>query len=215
MHATPYTEFNCSPHLFQNPLFALVVSASTHHEVQVPRAGAVVCTLLSLDRTESGIDIALVAESALEEPPDAFDVPVEVPKPGRRRAAGSQAPQFSVLGNCMCDNPTALRPPSQTAARGATRRWESAEEERGGHVPFRVLVRRADHLREVDDDRLAGLAADEDVELVEVAMDEPCPCEPYDEVHQVRVQRPRGGQVGHLAAGRPEERKHQSARQSN
>ena len=41
------------------------------------------------------------------------------------------------------------------------------------HVPFCIFVRRADHLREVDDDRLPAVPSDEDVELVEVAVDEP------------------------------------------
>ena len=51
------------------------------------------------------------------------------------------------------------------------------------HVPFCVLVRRADHLREVDDDRLPAVQSDEDVELVEVAVYEPGPREADDELH--------------------------------
>ncbi len=51
-------------------------------------------------------------------------------------------------------------------------------------------MRGADHLREVDDDGFAGLAADEDVELVEVAVDEPCAGETDDQVHQLRVEGP-------------------------
>ena len=68
------------------------------------------------------------------------------------------------------------------------------------HVPFCIFVRRADHLREVDDDRLPAVPSDEDVELVEVAVDEPRTREAHDEVHERRVQRAGGRHVRNLAA---------------
>ena len=68
----------------------------------------------------------------------------------------------------------------------------SEQQGKGGkHVPFCILVRRADHLWEVDDDGLARVASDEDVELVEVAMDEPSAGEADDEVHQFGIERAR------------------------
>ena len=67
------------------------------------------------------------------------------------------------------------------------------------HVPFCIFVRRADHLREVNDDGLTRLPADEDVELVEVAVDEPGVCEADDEVHQLRVECAWGGNIGNLS----------------
>lgn len=57
-----------------------------------------------------------------------------------------------------------------------------------GNAPLCVLVRGTDHLREVNNDRVAGLAADEDVEFVEVAVDESCPSKTDDHVHQLGVE---------------------------
>lgn len=54
-----------------------------------------------------------------------------------------------------------------------------------GHIPLCVLVRGANHLREVDDDGVARLAADQDIELVEVAMDEPYAGKTDDHIHQL------------------------------
>ena len=89
-----------NPYLFQHLLFTLVVSARTHHEVEVPFLRAV-RALFGLDGAETGIDIALVAEPAPEEPPDAFYVAIEVPE----TVAGSEttAPQLSALGKRVDD----------------------------------------------------------------------------------------------------------------
>ena len=187
-----------NPYLFQHLLFTLVVSARTHHEVEVPFLRAV-RALFGLDGAETGIDIALVAEPAPEEPPDAFYVAIEVPE----TVAGSEttAPQLSALGKRV-DDPR--------GGRGA--RWGGTHRTTM-HAPFCILVRRADHLREVDDDRLPAVPSDEDVELVEVAVDEPRTREAHDEVHERRVQRAGGRHVGNLAAetqarGEPNRRRH-------
>ena len=138
-------------------------------------------TLLSVDRAETGINAALVSESPPEEPPDALHVTVEVPATRRN-----------------------LAPDGKQGVLGSRRR-----ELRGGpvrpcsrriHVPFCVLVRGANHLREVDHDRLAAVAPDEDVELVEVAVDQARTRKAHDEVHQRRVQLPRVGMLRYLAA---------------
>ena len=75
-----------STYLFQNLLLALVVPARAHHEVEVPLLSSV-RTLFGLERPETGIDVALVAEPPPEEPADALHVAVEVPEtvPGTRR----------------------------------------------------------------------------------------------------------------------------------
>ena len=86
---------HANSHLLQHLVFTLVVSARTHHEVEVPFLCAV-RALFGLDGAETGIDIALVSEPAPEEPPDAFYVAIEVPE----TVTGSEttAPQLSALG---------------------------------------------------------------------------------------------------------------------
>ena len=69
-----------------------------------------------------------------------------------------------------------------------------------GDAPFRVLVRRAHHLREVDNHWLAAVPPDEDVELVKVPVDEPRAREAHDEVHERRVQLAGRREVVHLPA---------------
>ena len=81
-----------------------------------------------------------------------------------------------------------------------TGRCEGGRAISGKHPPFCVLMRRADHLREVDNHRLPAVPPDEDVELVEVAVDEPRAREAYDEVHELRVQLSGRRQVRHLTA---------------
>ena len=61
-------------------------------------------------------------------------------------------------------------------------------------------MRRAHHLRKVNDDGFTGLASDEDVEFVEVAVDEACIRKAHDEVHQSGIKLSRGWQFGDLAA---------------
>lgn len=56
------------------------------------------------------------------------------------------------------------------------------------HVPFGIFVRGTDHLREVYDDRLAGVAANKNVELVVVAVDESGSGEADDNIHKFRVE---------------------------
>ena len=54
-------------------------------------------------------------------------------------------------------------------------------------LPLCILVRGTNHLREINDDRFAIIAANEDVEFVEVAMYEPRLREPDDKIHKLRV----------------------------
>lgn len=70
---------------------------------------------------------------------------------------------------------------------GARAGREGSEDERAD-TPLGVRVARADALREVDDDDLALLAADEQVELVEVAVDEAGPGKADDEGHELGVE---------------------------
>jgi hypothetical protein len=49
-------------------------------------------------------------------------------------------------------------------------------------------VRSANHLREINDDRFAVIATNEDVEFVEVTVYESRMGEPDDEIHQLRVE---------------------------
>lgn len=58
-------------------------------------------------------------------------------------------------------------------------------ERRTRDPPLGVEMPRRDHLREVDDDGLAVLPPDKNVELVEVTMDEARSGEPNEEVHQL------------------------------
>ena len=46
-------------------------------------------------------------------------------------------------------------------------------------------MRCADHLREVNDNRFACFASDEDVEFIIIPMDEARVREAYDDVHQI------------------------------
>lgn len=57
-----------------------------------------------------------------------------------------------------------------------------------GHSPFRILVRGADHLWKVDDDWLARIAANENIELVVVAVDKSGACETDNNIHKFRIQ---------------------------
>lgn len=54
--------------------------------------------------------------------------------------------------------------------------------------PFCILVRCADHLGKIDDNRLPRFAPDENVELVEVTMYQSCTGKSNDEVHERRIQ---------------------------
>ena len=72
------TKCSTVTYLLQDLLFALVVPAGAHHEVEVPLVRAV-NALFGFNRAETGIDAALVAEPPPEEPPDALHIPVEVP----------------------------------------------------------------------------------------------------------------------------------------
>ena len=56
------------------------------------------------------------------------------------------------------------------------------------HVLFGVHVRRANHLWEVDDHRIATFSTNENIELVEIAVDEACACKSHDEIHEGGVQ---------------------------
>ena len=55
------------------------------------------------------------------------------------------------------------------------------------NTPFRVRVRSANHLREVDDYRLCRRPTDKDVEFVEVSVNETRSSKPYNEVHEGRI----------------------------
>lgn len=46
---------------------------------------------------------------------------------------------------------------------------------------------RADHLREINDNWIAGISADEDIELVVVAMDKASLRQTNNDVHELRV----------------------------
>ena len=46
---------------------------------------------------------------------------------------------------------------------------------------------RADHLREINDDRFSRLSTNKDVKLIEVAMNETGMSKSNDEIHQLRV----------------------------
>jgi hypothetical protein len=67
-------------------------------------------------------------------------------------------------------------------------------------VPLRVLVRRADHLWEVDDDWIARLSSNQDIELVEIAVDEAGLREANNKVHESGVQLARRADVGNLTS---------------
>jgi hypothetical protein len=54
--------------------------------------------------------------------------------------------------------------------------------------PLSILVRGANHLREINHDRFAVLATNEDVEFVKVTVYESRMRKPDDEVHQLRVE---------------------------
>lgn len=56
------------------------------------------------------------------------------------------------------------------------------------HSPFRILVRCADHLGKIDDYWFAIFATNEDIELIEIAMNEACTSESNDYVHKSGVQ---------------------------
>ena len=55
------------------------------------------------------------------------------------------------------------------------------------NAPLGILMGRADHLWEINDNWIAGITADEDVELVEVAMDKASLCQADNDVHELRV----------------------------
>lgn len=57
-----------------------------------------------------------------------------------------------------------------------------------------------DHLREVDEDRLASWFGEEDIELVEIAVNETGSGEADDEVHELRVEGARIGDFADLPA---------------
>jgi hypothetical protein len=76
----------------------------------------------------------------------------------------------------------------------------SRKEKKKTLEPFRVLVRGADHLREIDNDRLTVVSTDEDIELVEIAMDQASARKLDDEVHQRGEQLFGGRDVGYLAS---------------
>ena len=73
------------------------------------------------------------------------------------------------------------------------------------HAQLGVLVLCRHHLREVDDDRLGAavvVLAQEDVELVEVAVDEAGASEADDQVHQRRVELAGVSDLGDLSSAR-------------
>lgn len=63
-----------------------------------------------------------------------------------------------------------------------------------------ILVARANHLRKVNHHRLVRLASDKNVELVEIAMDQPRVREVHDERHELRIEL---AWVGHALDGSP------------
>jgi hypothetical protein len=69
--------------------------------------------------------------------------------------------------------------------------------------PLSILVRGANHLREINHDRFAVLAANEDVEFVEVTVYESRTRKPDDEVHQLRVEFTRRRHLVDLTPLRP------------
>ena len=140
-------------YLLKDLLFAFVVPARAHHEVEVPFVRAIL-TLFSLNRAETGIDAALVAEPPPKEPPDALHVTVEVPATRHNLALDGK---WRVLGS------------RRRELRGGPVRPCS----RKIHVPFRVLVRRAHHLREVDNNRLPCNPVDKNIKLIKVSMNQP------------------------------------------
>lgn len=56
--------------------------------------------------------------------------------------------------------------------------------------PFGVFMRRADHLRKINDYRITSHAVNQDVKFVKIAVYKACMCESDNEVHQLRVQFP-------------------------
>ena len=55
-------------------------------------------------------------------------------------------------------------------------------------LPLCILVRGTNHLREINHDRFAVTAANEDIEFVKVTVYESRLCKPDDEVHQLGVE---------------------------
>jgi hypothetical protein len=60
---------------------------------------------------------------------------------------------------------------------------------------------RTDHLREIDDDRLAVFPPDQDVELVKVAMNQTGSSKPHKERHELGVELARIGDLSELTHG--------------
>ena len=60
-------------------------------------------------------------------------------------------------------------------------------------------MRSANHLREINHDRFAVAATDEDIEFVEITVYESRMCEPDNKVHQLGVEMTRGRHLIDLA----------------
>jgi hypothetical protein len=61
-------------------------------------------------------------------------------------------------------------------------------------------MRSADHLGEIDDNRVTVVVADKDVEFVKIAVNESCLSKSNDEVHKCRIEFARGRYFGDLAS---------------
>lgn len=148
-----------STDLFQNFLVTLLKSTSGHHNVQ-PKIFTI--RLSNPGARKSRIKFALVAKSLSEEFSNALDITIEIPRMGRYSSKS-----------------TAQR-------KSDCKRWAQ-----GVHILYLrlgVQMRCAYHLRKVNDDWFARVSSYENIELVEVAMNEPGPGESDDEVHQFRIQ---------------------------
>jgi len=55
------------------------------------------------------------------------------------------------------------------------------------NIPLCVFMPRADHLREINDDRFSRLSTNKDVKLIEVAVNETGMSKSNDEIHQLRI----------------------------
>lgn len=69
-----------------------------------------------------------------------------------------------------------------------TSRFRPGEIHTRFHSPFCIFMRRAYHLREVDDNRFAVAPPDEDVKFIEIPVNESCLCKPDNQVQQLRVE---------------------------
>lgn len=66
--------------------------------------------------------------------------------------------------------------------------------------PLCVLMRRANHLGEINDNWLARYSVYENIEFVEVSVDEPRMRQSHDEIQELRIQSAWGGDIRNLAS---------------